>query len=829
MLRSSSRIHSRTNLFSHVTCHQHHYHHVMMNNTWLSRFSHSQSHNKSLSERQYDIKSIISELNDSAFAMTIPDIKRAISTLESNVVPYIDECHDDNHHIHLQDLYVNTVQKLMSRCAHLANIDGAECSERLLSMVLHHRARDTKHNEDGSDVAAMDFTGSTIHPTKQMFTIAIEAWANVKVFPRHNYTKSSLPAERAAQILDYMWEEYHQTQLSEKESSGASIKPDVIHYTSVFQAYANSLSKKSVHNALDLLRKLEQKSGVDALFHPKNESKFSLSDLDPNLVPDRACYNTILHCLSRYHRCRNDVNEKYIYSHSYIVGEMNNVIQKMEKLARKFNDDIWMPNTRSYNLLLMAQNDGKEAEAILMNMLNKAESLLTNDDYNNDSTGVLQLIGDFHTLQEESILPNVKSYNAVLNISDPNRAQEILVSMLLENRSSFHKKDITNHPILTFISPDIVSFNTVISKWAENGDSNAGEKAECLLRFMEGKSKSLLGISPNAVVKRPFQDLNGVSFSISPDLISFNMTIKAWINSGSRDAIERAEKILYKMIENDDVEESKSDITAPTHASFSMVMNAWAHSNRSDCGEKAQAIFDRMPISPNDQCCKALILAWCNQTTITQKAEYYDKALNLVREMYFENNFTVDTDLVNKVLSIPSVVSKESESSKYDMVCKVIQLFRDVMNTCQSDGVLDVYSFNHVIKALFDFKSEEFQSDAFFASIDMFNSLCENKTLAPNSQTYICMFKILQQYLDKDVIVRSAICEDLFRKCCESGLLTNAVLRIIEKLLPQRSLSRLEACRINDGNGPLTVYELPSDWSKNRRVGQNQTRNRKRK
>jgi hypothetical protein len=397
--------------------------------------------------------------------------------------------------------------------------------------------------------------------------------------------------------------------------------------------------------------------------------------------------------------------------------------------------------------------------------------------------------------------------------------------MLLENRSSFHKKDITNHPILTFISPDIVSFNTVISKWAESGDSNAGEKAECLLRFMEGKSKSLLGISPSAVVKRPFQDLNGVTFSISPDVISFNMTIKAWINNGSRDAIERAEKILYNMTHKGDVEESKSDITIP----FSMVINAWAHSNHSDCGEKAQAIFDRIPISPNDQCYKALIMAWCNQTTITHKTENYDKAMNLLREMYFENNFTVDTNLVNKILSVPSVVSKESESSKYDMVCKVIQLFRDVMNTHQSDGVLDVYSFNHVIKALFDFKDEEFQSDAFFTSVDMFNSLCENKTLAPNSQTYICMFKILQQYLEKDVIVRSAICEDLFRKCCESGLLTNAVLRIIEKLLPPRSLSRLEACRINDGNGPLTLYDLPSDWSKNRRIGQNQTRNRKRK
>jgi hypothetical protein len=710
-------------------------------------------------------------------------------------------------------------------------------------MVLHHTAMTTTTSsgsitssatESNEDESIAVSSGSTIHPTKQMFTIAIEAWANVKVFPRYKYTNASFPAERAAQILDYMWEEYHQSQTLKKGgtntgSSDTTIKPDVIHYTSVFQAYANSSSKKSVHNALELLKNLEQKSGVDDLFQQKSESKLSLNDLDPNLVPDRTCYNTVLYCLSRYHRCLNDVSEKYIRSHSYIVSEMNNVIKKMEKLAGLFNDEIWMPNTRSYNLLLMAQKDGKEAETILMNMLNKAESLLTNDDIHNDENGAIQLVGDFSALQEETVLPNVKSYNAVLNVSEPNRAQEILVSMLLENPPLTHGKEITNHPILNFISPDIVSFNTVISAWAESGVSNAGDKAGHLLKFMEGGSKSLLGISAKAVVKRPFQNHNSATSTIFPDIISYNMTIKACINSGGRDAAKRAEQILDKMIGSDDIEGSRSVTITPTHSSFSMVMSGWAQSNHKNCGEKAQAIFDNMSISPNDQCYRALIMAWCNQATITHKAECLDKALILLREMYLENDFTADSDLVNKLLSTPTLLAELSESSKYDMACKVHRIFKDMMNMEQYAKLLDVYSFNHVIKAFLDFKGEEFQIDALFVSIDTFNSLCENDTLAPNSQTYICMFKILQQYLEKDDIVRSTICEDLFRKCCESGLLTNAVLRIIEKLLPPKSLSRLEACRTNDGKGPLTLYDLPSDWSKNRRIGQNQMKNRKRK
>lgn len=64
--------------------------------------------------------------------------------------------------------------------------------------------------------------------------------------------------------------------------------------------------------------------------------------------------------------------------------------------------------------------------------------------------------------------------------------------------------------------------------------------------------------------------------------------------------------------------------------------------------------------------------------------------------------------------------------------------------------------------------------------------------------------------------------------CCESGLLTNATLAIVGNLLTPRSLRRLESCR-TDLEGPLSIYKLPSVWSENRRVGQNQTSNWKKK
>ena len=80
----------------------------------------------------------------------------------------------------------------------------------------------------------------------------------------------------------------------------------------------------------------------------------------------------------------------------------------------------------------------------------------------------------------------------------------------------------------------------------------------------------------------------------------------------------------------------------------------------------------------------------------------------------------------------------------------------------------------------------------------------------------------------EDTNDRARVCEEIFRKCCESGLLTNAVIRIVVNMLPSDSLRRLEGCKTNIEPGGLTVYNLPSEWSENRRVGQNERRNRSR-
>jgi len=251
-----------------------------------------------------------------------------------------------------------------------------------------------------------------------------------------------MPTQRAQQILDFMWEEYY------TNPNGAVLIPDVIHYTTVLQALSNASSKKATQMAQNLLRQAEKRSGLQNFLIEKN----SLSGLDPNLVPDRASYNTVLYCLAKYFQSRDDLHGR-LHSAQFIMGLMEEMMNKIELMADKLNDDAWMPNTRTYNLLLMVcsrrpNGGGREAEKILEEMLLKAEHLVDHD------IGAVILEGDqsLEDLEETSALPNIKPYNNVINAwshdrSDegPERAEEILKALLRKIPPLDNLGDVISH------------------------------------------------------------------------------------------------------------------------------------------------------------------------------------------------------------------------------------------------------------------------------------------------------------------------------------------------------------------------------------------------
>ena len=775
-------------------------------------------------ELQYEFNQMMNELSTKAFDLSFQQLEQTFDALEEKIKGM------ETHAIAIQNdrNYLHTIQKLMSSCAQCGTVAGAELAERYLTLVLNSNVKgQNRHGEDYSDA-------HDLGPTRQMFTIAMDAWGKIDVTQRGSSREALMPAQRAQQILDFMWEEYNKNMSN--NTAHDAVKPDVIHYTTVLQAFANASSRRATQLAQNLLKQAEKQSGV----HDFINNRKGLTDLDPNLVPDRTCYNTVLYCLSRYFNSRDDFPGR-AHSAQYIMGQMKEMMNRMEMMADKLNDDSWMPNTRTYNLLLMAcsrgtNGGGVEAEKILQEMLTRSEHLVDED------LGLVKLEGDvdIEDLEENSVVPNIKSYNAVINAwsheklgRGPQRAEEILRALLRQvPQSSTSSIDITNHPLLSIIYPDVVTFNLTINAWARSELPQAGERAEAILNFMSGKSSSKSALFlPENDMKISLDELN-----IVPDVISFNSAINAWCKSGHEEGAYRAQQILDRLL----MESGEGGELMPNSISFSTAMNAWAQSSDPNCGSKAETLFERQltlyeernneVCRPSESSFRVLVSAWCNEAAKSGKEETFDKALKAMVRMQREGGFLPKTAEYNLLLSVPSKIQANDDMSRYNIAMKARAILMEMLENDRSSGSApDIYSFNYVIKGFQGYNEEDCRRESLFAVIDAFNMLCETETCNANDQTYIHMFKAIQDSLAGDSQERAGrIIEEIFRKCCESGLLTNAVLRTVANMLPSQSLQRLEACRTNDDSGPLAVNNLPSEWSENRRVGQNQRRDRKR-
>ncbi len=758
-----------------------------------------------------DFDRFLENLTDRAPYLSLRKFVEAVDRLEMRL-KNIDPCDYEGYH--------QSIQLLMNICSQFGNVQGAELTERLLMLT----------SNKGLSVAVNG-------PSKQMYTIAINAWTKIQT-PYHG---DLMPITRAQQILEFMMEEHEKStaEFDEKNKSNVFIdspKPDVVHYTTLLQGLANANSRQATVLATRVLFHVEQYSGIlDAL--KKNDSDdLELADLDPNLVPDRQCYNTVLYCLSRYFLNHKDVRQGY--RPDFIITRMKAMIQRMQRISSILNNDNYMPNTRSYNLLLQAFTrprirdtfDVIETEKILMKMFDQAENTLamkglTLDDLQDNSSIIEEL-------QEHSVFPNIKSYNSIINAWSHNRSSHRLERVMEILRALITKpvadtkvpidESITNHPLLQFIEPDSVTLNSTLTCVARSGPKDAGKRSEKILNALMGTgSPSVIGLKESRSSSRIY---------LSPDIISYNIVIKAYAEC---DDVSRAEELLDHLVK----EGRANPSLKPDANSFNAVIQGWSNSSDVNCGEKAEAIFNRCierfeetdydALLPSASYYNYLVRAWCQQALNSGDELSYNKAIEVLNEMR-NRGFSPTTDLHNKLLSIPHTISVKDGRDESRL--KMARLGRAVLLAeveKESDRTnLNIFSFNHVIKGFQGFSRARHRRECIFAIIDTFNVISNSQICKPNDQTFIQVFKGIQLSLDKDFNDRGRLCEDLFRECCESGQLTNATIRICQasNMLPKESILKLEACRSDSKSpcGPLTVYNLPFEWSSNRRSGQNQ-------
>ncbi len=714
-------------------------------------------------------KETILSLSNRAYTLSLDDLEEVISHIERNELQR-SKNEDISSHLLLTEENVQHIHKLMTACAQFQTIRGAELAERFLSVVT------LNSTFIGDEEEGYIYSG----PTSKMFTIALNAWAQIRAGGKEN--NNPLPGRRAAQILEFMWQEY------DKDPSNA-IKPDVIHYTAVLGALSKTSSKKGVHLAQSLLEDAEQRSGVHHLLsdddiNSDSSSKDDRNCVDANLVPDRLCYNTVLHLLSKYFNCRNDDRERKNYYASEVLQSMKKIINTMDRLGVVLNDDSWLPNTRSYNCLLRAcsfqlRNSMEETESVLQKMSARIQTI---DHSKLDSDALT-------TLENNNVLPNIYTFNAIIQAyaasvnDDPFdkniKKSEKILQALLKGDEAF-----LGFPPLPHLKPDLVTINSYLHLLANSGKESATNEAEIILKFLlhgiydgrkdEDEGPALLSDTEAMKVLQ--------SLEIQPDTITCSTAINAiancdtLINSG-----ERAEDL------------------------FSQV----------------KAVNDEMT---SESCHIGVINAWVKEAKMRNDGSVYLQAEAALKRMR-EEGFHPAIKVYNAVLSITGYACTD-ETTKKIIASNARDLLLTMIEECGDNRVAkpDIYSFNHVIKANIGLKEAKNKREGFFCSIDTFNTLQHSNICEANDQTFIHMFKLLQNSMTESVDSTN-LCEELFLKCCKAGLTTNATLRIIENILPSTSLQRVEACKINK-DGKLSVNNLPEEWSRNRRVGQNQRRSR---
>jgi len=299
-----------------------------------------------------------------------------------------------------------------------------------------------------------------IQPDTCSFNSVIHAYANTR---SGNVTQAPQRARRAEELI-------HQMESLYKSGENDNVKPDVVTYSAVVNAYA----KAAVHEAecaskaMNILDKMvELYNGGDKGVKPNKRTYTSainafarigqadtaddiLSKMkvrheegDDSLKPDTVCYSSVL-----------DAYAKMGGEEAAFRAE--ELLQEMEDLYNNGDNDV-KPNTQTYRSVITALGKSKQPRAA-----EKAEQILEEMEY-------------ISSHGARDLAPNTIVYNAVIDayarsksVSKAYRAELLLERMIEES----NKGKLS-------IRPDTITFNSVINAAAKSvhGDSVVRKEA----------------------------------------------------------------------------------------------------------------------------------------------------------------------------------------------------------------------------------------------------------------------------------------------------------------------------------------------------------------
>jgi len=725
---------------------------------------------------------------------------------------------------------------LIDACALRRNRNAARIAERVLGHWIY-----LSSVADGASGSSTNLPP----PTADAFNSTMMAWADAG-------TRSGYGAKRAKEIMKLM-----ESMPSEETT------PNIRTYTALMKAWSKTGESSAPYKLLDILKELEIKSGIAPLLPQltdndteKEEEKQpltakDLSKLNLSLIPDRVCYNLACSAWSKSTNPR-------------APEEIRQIMSRMESMAKTLEVDEYRPNTKTWNTLihsyarlgkepkggrdkrrkrhlssrqsdkaagaedcaLAAEATLKEMHALHLEQVKCGKVSLHPDDDDND---VVDMDSD------NNIRPTIITYNVILNAWSnmsgndraPKRAEAIL-NLLLEaagNRGESSAITTTSGdlPVAPGVEPNIVTYNTLIKCWARSGSPEAGERAEAILSFMNGKLGRNYLFNPISRAARWRNDV------VRPNVVTWNATMDCWSKSGAPNGASRAEELLLMMLDNPP---GADGVIHPNAISFATAIYAWSKSSDEDRAERAAALLDRMKkmhhscgddsLKPTSACFAGVIFAHIGVGNIVT-------ADDILQQMREEEGILPPTGYSNAILegysrAHPSIHVNREDSTGTPVfpIRRVREIFEGMVAMGRDNNKVsapDAASFHHVLATCSSCTiAPTMRKEALHIALAMFDEIRETRCIPIKSSTYVDMLELLSKLMPKRNEERTETYRRLFENCCEDGLLNKHLLHMLTHAISGKDFREMLESSGGDASMrqdlmSLSLTDLPSEWS----------------
>jgi pentatricopeptide repeat protein len=433
---------------------------------------------------------------------------------------------------------------------------------------------------------------------------------------------------------------------------------------------------------------------------------------------------------------------------------------------------------------------------------------------------------------DEDLEPTIEIYNFLVSIY-ANCGDMKTVSIILSKMENSEMEDVPSADMNTYIAtmegfgkrgnlkkaeevldkmrieydPTLEPFHTILSLWKKSGDWNSPEKAELLLKEMIGNEENAPSPttdtfsavmecfnrnshrSKSHLVPGKLEDLVGIMRDLSDngnddvnphDRSIVNEQIKSLSKNKNKNAALQAEELLVGMIERFQV--SNDEREKASASCYINTINVWRNSKTAESAKRAIALLKLLQ-------------------------DAYDTELKAGRD---GTNLKPDNRVYNAVMNVVSRSRAKDKATQAQSLLDQLQSLHDSSN--DSDFAPNLKTYNYVISACaFSRGNESECKETMRLMIETFNKMrnSEIQTIHPNPVTFGLFLKGCGNLID-DEKTKQTVVENLFRKCCRDGCVSDFVLDALMEATSTPFVETLLGTSVDEDG-----IQIPEEWTRN--------------